>query len=284
MKNALDTFLHDNVALVTGAGSGIGRATAEKLAAVGARVGLFGRTRDELRDTADAIAKNGGNALVLEGDVTRADQLDDAVGALEREWGRLDVLVCNAGINGKWAPLEEMEESDWDETIDINLKGTFLSVRAALPLLRRNGGSVTIVSSVNGTRMFSNAGASAYATSKAGQVAFARMMALELARLRVRGRVPGRRDPHDRRLTRHGRASRRCDRLPVEPSRLPHNRRGAVHRRCAIVAPRMTEPRRDSRERTPSCIRSLDARPSRSGDDPPSLPPTTNTPPPASTQ
>ncbi|BET67709.1 SDR family NAD(P)-dependent oxidoreductase [Opitutales bacterium ASA1] len=186
MKNVLDTFLHDNVALVTGAGSGIGRATAEKLAAVGARVGLFGRTHDELRDTADAIAKNGGNALVLEGDVTHADQLDNAVGAIEREWGRLDVLVCNAGINGKWAPLEELEESDWDKTIDINLKGTFLTVRAALPLLRRNGGSVTIVSSVNGTRMFSNAGASAYATSKAGQVAFARMMALELARLRVR--------------------------------------------------------------------------------------------------
>ncbi len=94
--------------------------------------------------------------------------------------------MANAGVNGLWAPLEQITPEEWDRTITINLRGTYLTLRAALPLLKISGGSVVVVSSVNGTRMFSNTGASAYATSKAAQVAFARMMALELAPSRVR--------------------------------------------------------------------------------------------------
>ena len=96
-------------------------------------------------------------------------------------WGRLDIVVANAGINGVWASLEEITPEEWDTTLDINLKGTFLTVKYALPYLKKQGGAIVVVSSVNGTRMFSNTGATAYACSKAAQVAFTKMTALELA-------------------------------------------------------------------------------------------------------
>lgn len=176
----------DRVALVTGAGSGIGRASAVRLAAAGARVALLGRTPDEIEKVAAAIEETGGQALVLVGDISKESSINQAVSHIRRKWGRLDIVVANAGINGLWAPLEEITAKDWDLTLGINLRGTFLTVRAAAPLLKKQGGSVIVVSSVNGTRMFSNTGASAYATSKAGQLAFARMVALEFAPHRVR--------------------------------------------------------------------------------------------------
>jgi NAD(P)-dependent dehydrogenase (short-subunit alcohol dehydrogenase family) len=88
-----------------------------------------------------------------------------------------------------WASLEELEPEEWDRTLDINLKGTFLTVKYAVPYLKKQGGSIIVDSSVNGTRMFSNVGATAYACSKAGQVAFTKMIALELARYRIRANV-----------------------------------------------------------------------------------------------
>src|SRR6185369_10004059 len=86
-------------------------------------------------------------------------------------------------------PLEDLTPEDWDRTLATNLKGTFLTVKYALPYLKRQGGAVIITSSVNGTRVFSNTGATAYSCSKAGQVAFAKMTALELARHKVRVNV-----------------------------------------------------------------------------------------------
>jgi NAD(P)-dependent dehydrogenase (short-subunit alcohol dehydrogenase family) len=106
-----------------------------------------------------------------------------------QRFGRLDVVFANAGINGVWAPLDELKPEEWDKTIAINLRGTFLTLHYAVPHLKRNGaagGSILITSSVNGTRTFSSAGASAYSTSKAGQVAFMKMAALELGRHRIR--------------------------------------------------------------------------------------------------
>lgn len=178
--------LEGRVALVTGAGSGIGRAAAVLLAKHGAKVGLLSRTHDELESAADEIEADGGAALVLEADVSQPDDMQQAIQQIDETWGRLDIVFANAGINGKWAPLDDLTPDDWDKTLDVNLKGTFLTVRYALPLLRRQGGSVIITSSVNGTRMFSNTGATAYATSKAGQVAFGKMIALELAEQRIR--------------------------------------------------------------------------------------------------
>lgn len=181
--------LADRVALVTGAGSGIGRAAAVLLAGEGARVGVLSRTEEELRETVAEIERRGGEGMVILADVSDPEQMERAVREVVGRWGRLDIVVANAGINGVWAPLEELEPEEWDRTLDINLRGTFLTVKYAVPHLRQRGGSVVVMASVNGTRVFSNSGATAYACSKAGQVAFAKMIALELARHRIRVNV-----------------------------------------------------------------------------------------------
>ncbi len=185
--------LTDKVALVTGAGSGIGRAAALLLAAAGARVALLGHTAEDLEKARDEIKAAGGEAIACEADVSDPRAVEMAVARVTDTWGRLDILVANAGVNGLWAPLEQITPDDWDRTLSINLRGTYLSVRSALPHLKKRGGSIIIISSVNGTRMFSNTGATAYAVSKAGQVAFARMLALELGpdRIRINTICPG---------------------------------------------------------------------------------------------
>ncbi len=181
------------VALVTGAGSGIGRASALSLARLQMRIGLLSRSLDELRELAEEIRSIGCEALVLTADISREDQVRKALEELEQRFERLDFLLANAGINGTWAPLEELSLEDWNTTLSINLTGTFLTIRHALPLLKRDGGSIVITSSVNGTRMFSNSGATAYACSKAAQVALAKMLAVELGpdQIRVNVICPG---------------------------------------------------------------------------------------------
>jgi NAD(P)-dependent dehydrogenase (short-subunit alcohol dehydrogenase family) len=186
MHTLFKDSLSGKVALVTGAGSGIGKATAKLFAYAGARVAVLTRSRDEAEATCMEIRHGQGDALGLVADVSDASLLSEGIRRIQDSWGRLDIVVANAGINGTWAPIEELTEKDWQSILDINLKGTFLTVKLAVPLLKINGGAIVIVSSVNGTRMFSNAGASAYASSKAAQLAFGRMMALELAKHRIR--------------------------------------------------------------------------------------------------
>jgi NAD(P)-dependent dehydrogenase (short-subunit alcohol dehydrogenase family) len=114
---------------------------------------------------------------------------------LEQRFGRLDIVVANAGINGVWAPIDEITPEEWDETIKTNLKGTYLTLHYSVPRLKAAGsGAVVIVSSVNGTRTFSNTGSTAYSCTKAAQVTMAKMIALELARQKIRVNVvcPGR--------------------------------------------------------------------------------------------
>lgn len=178
-------FFH-KVALVTGAGSGIGQATARLLARLGARVAVLGDTAEEIQAAADEITAGGRESLALVADVADAGQMEAALRRIERTWQQLDLVVANAGINGRWAPLEKISAEEWDRTLGVNLRGTFLTVKHALPLLKISGGAVVVVSSVNGTRSFSTTGATAYSTSKAGQVAFARMVAVELARHQIR--------------------------------------------------------------------------------------------------
>lgn len=178
--------LENRVAFVTGGGSGIGRAAAIRLARSGAKVAVFSRTEDEIEETCQTVEQHGGTCLAIAGDVADYDTLVAAVKQTEKAFGRLDIVFANAGINGVWAPLDELKPDEWEKTLRVNLTGTFLTVKAALPLLKKRGGSVIVCSSVNGTRMFSNTGATAYACSKAGQVAFARMTALELAKHKIR--------------------------------------------------------------------------------------------------
>jgi NAD(P)-dependent dehydrogenase (short-subunit alcohol dehydrogenase family) len=189
----VDMTLEGKVALVTGTGSGIGRATAVRLAREGATVVALGHRQESADDVAAEIRADGGSVLPVAGDVGDAATVRGIIERVERELGRLDVVVANAGVNGVWAPLDELEPDEWESTIGTNLTGTFLTVRYAVPLLVRQGGAVVVVSSINGTRTFSNSGASAYATSKAGQVAFARMAAVELGPrgVRVNAVCPG---------------------------------------------------------------------------------------------
>lgn len=177
------------VAFITGAGSGIGRAAAELIARDGARVALVSRDAGELREVEEAIRRQGGEAISRECDVSVAEDVERAVRAAVEKWGRLDLVFANAGINGTWAPIDQITPDEWDQVMAVNLRGTFLTVRYTVPHLKKQGGSIVITSSVNGTRMFSNVGASAYATTKAGQVALAKMLALELGQEKVRVNV-----------------------------------------------------------------------------------------------
>ena len=181
--------LEGKVALVTGAGSGIGLAAALRLAKAGARIAALGRTGDDLVPVVGRINATGGKAIAVEADIARPEEMQAAVVQIEKELRRLDIVFANAGINGVWAPIEDLKPDEWAQTLTVNLTGTFLTLKYALPLLKKRGGSVIITSSVNGTRVFSNAGASAYSSSKAGQVAFAKMAALELAKHKIRVNV-----------------------------------------------------------------------------------------------
>lgn len=181
--------LTEKVALVTGAGSGIGKAAAHLFAKQGAKVAVLGRTKEELEETVAQIQGDRGEALSVVADISQPEQMQQATQQIIDQWGRLDIVFANAGINGVWAPLEELAPEEWDKTLNINLKGTFLTVKYAVPHLKKQGGSVIITSSVNGTRIFSNTGATAYSCSKAAQVAFAKMVALELAKHRIRVNV-----------------------------------------------------------------------------------------------
>lgn len=181
--------LKDRVCLITGAGSGIGEAAARLMGEEGARVAVLSRTIEEVEQTARDIERGGGQALALCADIANADEVEKAVAQVIDRWGRLDVLFANAGVNGVWAPIDELSEEQWDQTVDINLKGTFLSIKYAVPHLKKRGGSIVITASINGTRVFSNSGATAYASSKAAQVAMAKMLALELAEHRIRVNV-----------------------------------------------------------------------------------------------
>jgi NAD(P)-dependent dehydrogenase (short-subunit alcohol dehydrogenase family) len=181
--------LEGKVAVVTGAGSGIGRAAALLLAQEGATIATIDHTPEHSQETIDKVQQSGGKGLVTIADVAQPKQVQQAFQQIIDAFGRIDIVFANAGINGVWAPIEDLTPEEWDKTLDTNLKGTFLTVKYAVPHLKRQGGAIVITSSVNGTRIFSNTGATAYATSKAAQVTFAKMVALELAPHRVRVNV-----------------------------------------------------------------------------------------------
>lgn len=181
--------LAGKVAVITGAGSGIGKATALLMAQAGAVVVLTSRTEDEIKETLREVEKVGGKGLCVTTDISKVADMQQLYATVEKEYGRLDIVFANAGINGVWTPIEDMEPDEWQKTIDINLTGTFLTVKYALPMLKKRGGSIIVTASVNGTRIFSNAGATAYSSTKAAQVAFTKMAALELARHKIRVNV-----------------------------------------------------------------------------------------------
>ena len=179
--------LKDKVALITGGSSGIGRAAAVAMAREGAKIALTARRAKRCQEAVDEIEGMGGEALALPGNVADAEHVEALVAATVERWGRLDIVVPNAGINGVFAPIEDITPEEWDQTQNINVRGTFLTVKYAIPHLRAaGGGSIVVVSSVNGNRIFSNFGFTSYSCSKAAQVTFAKMAAVELAQWDIR--------------------------------------------------------------------------------------------------
>src|SRR5262249_50247489 len=155
------------IALVTGAGSGIGAATAQLLAQEGAEVLLVSHTTNEIEALAHDIANTGGKATALTADVCDDAAMQQLYQQVQAQQGQLDIVFANAGINGVWAPIEEITFDEWQHTIQTDLTGAFLTIKYAVPLLKVQGGAVIITSSVNGTRVFSTTGATAYSCAKA---------------------------------------------------------------------------------------------------------------------
>lgn len=124
--------------------------------------------------------------MTVDIDISDPNQVEQAFEQTAKTWGRINFVFANAGINGVLAPIEDMKSEDWDRTLSVNLKGTFLCVKHAIPHMKEIGGSIVITSSINGSRTFSGFGMTAYSSSKAGQVAFAKMAALELAQYKIR--------------------------------------------------------------------------------------------------
>ncbi|MCJ8010730.1 SDR family oxidoreductase [Paenibacillus sp. KQZ6P-2] len=174
-------------AIVTGAGSGIGKATAIKMAKEGANVALFDLKDDRTAETEKEInAIRPGAARAFDVDTADSARMEKAVLETAELFGSIDVVFANAGINGVLSPIEDMELEDWQHTLSVNLNGTFLTVKYTIPHLKKQGGSIIINSSINGNATFTSFGMSAYSTTKAGQVAFTKMAALELAKSKIR--------------------------------------------------------------------------------------------------
>ncbi|GAB4532870.1 MAG: SDR family oxidoreductase [Anaerolineae bacterium] len=184
--------LAGRVAIVTGAGRGIGRAIAMSLADAGAWVCVNDINPDTARATAGEIRERGGQAFEYTADVSHKMQVGAMIEAVRDRWDRLDILVNNAGVEPK-ASVLELDEWDWQRTLDVNLKGTFICTQLAGRVMRDQGGGVIVnVASIAGFKS-PLPNASAYCASKAGVVGFTRECAREFAayQIRVNAICPG---------------------------------------------------------------------------------------------
>ncbi|ADU30244.1 SDR family oxidoreductase [Evansella cellulosilytica] len=179
-------YKDSEVAVITGGGSGIGKAAALKLAKEGYFVYIIDLKEERGKTVKNQIIDNGGSSEVLDIDVKDEARIIEGFQQIKDNHTSVQTIFINAGINGILSPIEAMSITEWENTLETNLRSTFLFVKHSIPLMKQEGGSIIITSSINGNRVFSNIGMSAYSTSKAGQVAFMKMAALELANYHIR--------------------------------------------------------------------------------------------------
>jgi NAD(P)-dependent dehydrogenase (short-subunit alcohol dehydrogenase family) len=180
----MSELLRDEVALVTGAGRGIGRAIAEALAREGAGVALMARSKDQVDQAAAGIQASGGRAVGVVGDVTSASDVQRAVEAAQH-FGPVSVLVSNAGITGPFAPIWDADPDEWWRTQEVHVHGAFLCTRAVWPgMVARGGGRIIVISSRAAER--GGANLSAYQLAKAAQLRFTEALAAEGASSGIR--------------------------------------------------------------------------------------------------
>jgi len=179
--------LEGKAALITGAGSGIGRASAELFSSEGSAVAVVDLREDAARETADKISADGGRAVAVAADVTDADGIEAAVARIVSELGRLDIVYNNAGI-GSTGSVADGTEEDWDRCLAVNAKGTFLTSRAAVPHLEASGGGA-IVNQGSVAALVGVANFAAYCAAKGAVVSLTRSMAIDLAPRGIRVNV-----------------------------------------------------------------------------------------------
>lgn len=216
--------LPGRVVLVTGGGSGIGRAAAIAYGRAGAQVVIAGRRVAEIDETAALIVAGGGVASSCAADVSRADDVRELVGAVQRRHGRLDVAFNNAGTEGKFAPISELDEEDFDAVVAINLKGTWLCMKYTLAAMRACGNGGVIVNTSSWLARRPVPGASAYAASKGGMDAMMQAVAQEAGPdgIRVNNVYPGIIDtPMYRRLGDEATLARFAAATPLRRAGLP---------------------------------------------------------------
>ncbi len=177
--------LQDLVTVVTGAGSGIGRATAVEFAREGARVVAADLNAAGAAETADQILSSGGQAESVQVDVTRNDQVERMVQTAIQRFGRLDVLYNNAGLPQVFTPFEESTDALYERIFDVNVKGVFYGCRAAIPQMKAQGGGV-ILNTASTAGIRPRPGLAVYAASKGAVITLTKALAIELAPYRIR--------------------------------------------------------------------------------------------------
>ncbi len=177
--------LHGQVAVVTGASKGIGRAIAEAMAAAGAKVVVSSRKIAACEEVAGAIVDGGGKAIAVACNISHKEELQGLVDRTLEHWGRIDTLVCNAAVNPYFGPLAEIPDEAYDKTMNANLRSNLWLCNMAIPgMATRGGGAVILVSSIAGLKGHGNLGV--YALSKAAGMQLARNLAVEWGRSNIR--------------------------------------------------------------------------------------------------